>query len=211
MLILSIIAQKGGAGKTTLALHLAVEAGKHGQVAVIDLDPQASATGWGDARKAESPVVVSCPPGRLGRTLELAKENGAAFVIIDTAPHSEGSALAAARAADFILIPSRPGILDLRAIGASVDIAKLAQKPAAVVINAAPPRGSQATDAGEAAHESYGIEICPVTIGQRAVFGHSLTENKVAQEVEPEGKAAEEIAALWKWVCDNPTVRRVEV
>src|SRR5271170_5700509 len=160
MQTIAIIAQKGGVGKTTLALHLAVEAAKAGPVAVIDLDPQASAAGWGDSRKAEQPAVIACPPTRLAVTLEAAKRTGALVAIIDTAPHAEAPALAAARAADVVLIPTRPGILDLRAIGATVEIVKLAGKQArsAIVMNHAPPTGGQAGEAGEAAGAAYGIE-----------------------------------------------------
>src|SRR6516162_6805684 len=109
MKVLAILSQKGGAGKTTLALHLAVEAQRLGlTTAVIDLDPQASAASWGDGRQQESPVVVSAQASRLNQVLSAAKEADARLAIIDTAPHSESAALAAAREADLILIPCRP-------------------------------------------------------------------------------------------------------
>lgn len=214
MLTLAICAQKGGVGKTTLALHLAVEAAKAGPVAIVDLDPQCSAAQWGDAREAAEPSVVACPPSRLAMTLDAARHAGAKVSIIDTSPHAEAPALAAARAADFVLIVSRPGILDLRAIGATVEIAKLAGKPAAIVINAAPAVGGQAADAAEAARSSYGTEVIPVVVRQRAVFGHALVTSRVAQEVEPEGKAAGEIGALWEWLSrrvNMSTCQTVEV
>lgn len=202
MKVIAIISQKGGAGKTTLALHLAVAAERDGkQAAIIDLDPQASATSWGDSRTSESPAVVSAQSSRLAKVLDAAREAGAEYVIIDTAPHSESSALAAARAADYILIPCRPAILDLRAIGNTIDLAKLAEKPAAVVLNAVPPRGSIAHDATEAVN-GYGVPVAPVQIGQRAAYQHALTLGQVAQEYEPGGKAAEEITNLYKWTCE---------
>ena len=200
MKVIAIISQKGGAGKTTLALHLGVAAEQDGKsAAIIDLDPQASATGWGDSREAETPAVVSAQASRLQKVLDAARASGAAFVIIDTAPHSESAALAAARAADFILIPCRPAILDLRAISDSIDLAKIAEKPSAVVLNAVPPRGSLAQDAAEAVI-GYGVPIVPIHIGQRAAFQHALTAGLTAQEYEPGGKAAEEITELYEWI-----------
>jgi chromosome partitioning protein len=116
------------------------------------------------------------------------------------APHSESAALAAARAAGLILIPCRPAILDLRAINSTIDLAKLARKPAVVVLNSVPPRGSLGDDANQAI-EVYGIEVCPARIGQRAVFIHSLTHGLTALEFEPQGKGAREIQRLYKWTC----------
>ncbi len=166
MFTVAVIAQKGGVGKTTLALHLGVEAARSGPVTIIDLDPQSSR-----------------------------------IAFIDTAPAVESPALAAVRAADFCLIVSRPGILDLRSIGVNVEIAKLAGKPVVLVINAAPVQGGQAVAAGEDAHKRYGVEVCPIIVRQRAVFGHALVGSRCAQEVEPAGKAAIEVAALWDWLA----------
>ena len=207
MITIAIISQKGGAGKTTLTLHLAVEAaGKSNKpVAILDIDPQASAMGWGDSREADNPVVIHCPRTRIAQTLQTAKENGAVATFIDTAPHAQIDALDAARAADLVLIPTRPGILDLRAIGASIDIAALAKVPAVVVINAGPPRGAQSHDAAEAVAAQYGAEVCPIIIPQRAVYSHAITESKTAQEYEKESKAAQEMVDLWNWI-----VRRVD-
>lgn len=100
--------------------------------------PQASAKGWHDHRKKETPVVISAQASRLDDVLTTAREHGADLCIIDTAPHSETTALAAARAADLILIPCRPAILDLRAISSSVDLVQIAKRPALIVLNAAP-------------------------------------------------------------------------
>lgn len=201
MKTISIISRKGGAGKTTLTVHLAVAACSDGkETAIIDLDPQASAAGWGDSRKQEIPAVVSAQAARLPKVLEAAVNNGADLAIIDTAPHSETAALAAIRAADLILIPCRPAILDLRAIGDTIDLVNLASKTATVVLNAVPPRGSLADEAVEAI-APLGVSIAPIRIGQRAAFVHSLTAGQTAQEYEPEGKAAEEIQQVYKWMC----------
>jgi chromosome partitioning protein len=203
MLTIAVIAQKGGVGKTTLALHLGVEAAKAGPVAIIDIDPQSSAAQWADNRALQQPSVVACAPARLAIALQAARRKGAQVAFIDTAPAVESPALAAVRAADFCLIVSRPGILDLRSIGVNVEIAKLAGKPVATVINAAPAQGAQALTAAETVRKWYGVEVCPIIVHQRAMFGHALVQNKCAQEVEPASKAAAEVAALWEWLAQR--------
>jgi len=200
---IAILSQKGGTGKTTLALNLAIAAETAGHSAVVvDLDPQASAKGWHDNRSAESPVVISVQAARLAEALGTAESHGAKVAVIDTAPHSESAALAAARAAHLVLIPCRPGILDLRAIAASADICQLAKASAAAVLNAVPPRGPLGAEASEAI-AGYGLEVAPVLIGQRMAFVHSLTAGQGVLEYEPEGKAAQEIKALYAWTCTH--------
>ncbi len=201
MKTIAIISQKGGAGKTTLTLNLAVASQLAGvETAIIDLDPQASITHWGDTREEDAPVVVSAQASRLQHFLNTAKESGAGLVLLDTAPHSESTALAAARAADFILIPCRPALLDLHAIGSTIDLAKLANKPAAVVLNCVPPRGTLANEATEVIAQ-YGVELIPHVLGQRASFVHSVTAGQGVQEYEPHGKASTEINNLYKYTC----------
>src|SRR6202453_3532734 len=96
MRTIEILSQKGGSGKTTLALHLAVAAERAGRVAaVIDLDPQASAAGWKDSRSTETPVVVAMPASRLSQALDTARGAGADLALIDSAPHAGDVALAA--------------------------------------------------------------------------------------------------------------------
>lgn len=198
---IAILSQKGGAGKSTLTLHLAIASELAGcPAAVIDLDPQASAAGWRDSRRSEAPVVVPVPSTRLPQALEAARAGGAALTLIDTAPHASEVAMAAAEAADLVLIPSRPGILDLRAIGTTVRIVKLAGKRAFVVLNAMPPRAPLVLADARAAVAVHGLEVAPFALQQRAAYAHSLIAGQTAQEYEPGGKAGEEIAQLYQWI-----------
>jgi chromosome partitioning protein len=184
-----------------MALHLAVAAEKNGDVAVvIDLDPQASAAGWKDSRNVETPTVVAAPPTRLPQLLEAAKQGGAALVLIDTAPHSGDASLAAAELADMILIPCRPAILDLRAIATTARIAKLAEKPAFVVLNAVPPSATHILDDAGEAVKVHNLMTAPVTLHQRAAYAHALTVGQTAQEYEPSSKAADEVTHLYRWI-----------
>lgn len=203
MKTISIISQKGGSGKTTLAINLAVAAQSLGhQSVIIDLDPQSSAKGWHDTRRAENPVVISAQASRLPDILNTAREHGADLTIIDTAPHSETSALAAARLSDLVIIPCRPTILDLRAISTSVDLTVLSKTPSVAVLNAVPPRGSVADEAQQAI-SNYGLNVSPARLGQRSAFVHSITNGQSVLEYEPHGKAAHEIKAAYMWVCDQ--------
>lgn len=198
---IAILSQKGGTGKTTLTLHLAVAAERARQsVVVIDLDPQASAAGWKDSRPGETPVVVPVPSSRLPQALEAARAGGAGLALIDTAPHATDAALAAAEVADLVLIPCRPGILDLRAIGTTARAIKIAGKPAYVVLNAMPPRAPNVLADAIAAVAVHGLQVAPITMQQRAAYAHALTAGQSAQEYDPMSKAAEEFSQLYAWV-----------
>jgi chromosome partitioning protein len=179
-----------------LAVNLAVAAELQDvPTVIIDLDPQASAKTWHDLRGKDGPVVVSAQASRMSEVIEVARSNDAELIIIDTAPHSESGALGAARAADLVLIPCRPAILDLRAIGTSGDLAALAKKEAVVVLNSVPHQGKLA----EEAVRSYGLSLAPVKLTQRAAYVHSLTAGQAVLEFEPDGKAAQEVQDLYKW------------
>jgi chromosome partitioning protein len=203
MRTIAIISQKGGAGKTTLAVHLAVYAEQSGlTTAVIDLDPQATAAKWGDRREETPPEVISAQAVRLPQLLTTASEGGADLTIIDTAPNSDSTALAAAKVADLILIPCRPATFDLDAIGTTVDMAKLANVSAVVVLNAVPTRGTLADEA-RAVVAGYGVPVAPVHMHQRAAYANAVIDGRAVQEYEPNGKAAEEISRLHGWICSQ--------
>ena len=200
MRTLALISQKGGAGKTTLAVALATMAERAGISSVlVDLDPQATAAHWGDLRRADAPVVTCAPAGRLAPVLAAAKDAGAGLAVLDTAPHDGAAALTAARASDYVLIPCRPSAADLAAIGASIDLAKVAGKPAAVVVNAAPV-ANPLTRQAFAAVGGYAVEACPVVIHQRVEHVHAFTSGLSAPESAPAGKAAVESGELFGWV-----------
>lgn len=201
MQTVAIISQKGGAGKTTLALHLATASSLAGRdTAIIDLDPQASATNWADRRAAELPVVLSAHASRLGHEMRRVEEMGGDLLMIDTAPHSDSAALEAAKAADLILVPCRPAILDIEAISNTLDLVATTRTPVAVVMNAVAPQGAEAAEAAEAVR-ALGVEVCPVLIRQRVAFSRALITGQTVQEFEPGGKAAYEIERLHAFMC----------
>lgn len=208
MKILAIVSQKGGSGKTTLAVHLATAAAVAGyNVAIIDLDPQATATKWGDRREADTPEVVSGQAVRLPALINAAQANGADLLVLDTAPNADQIASLAARAADLVLIPCRPAKFDLEAIETTLLLVQTARKPAYVVLNAVPPQGSIVEEA-TAGLVSSGAKVAPHQITQRAAFAHAVIDGRTAQEFEPRGKAAREVNALYVWMCglvDMPT------
>ena len=129
MKTLAILSRKGGSGKSTFAVHLAVAAEKAGHTtALIDLDPQASAVKWSHRREGDSPVVISAHSTLLNQVLETAEERGVSLCILDTSPHSESATLDAAKVADLAVIPSRPSIFDLEAVGDTIQIAKISRR-----------------------------------------------------------------------------------
>ncbi len=199
MKVIAVAAQKGGAGKTTLSVHLATAATLAGyDAAVVDLDPQGSAASWGDDRGEEPPEVISGQASRLDKILAAAKGQGFHLIVIDTGPAADAAARRAAEMADVVLIPCRPASFDLRAIKTTVDLVQTTRTPAFVVLNAAPPR-SRAVDEAREVIAGLGAQVAPVTICQRAAFTHAVIGGRTAVEFEPDGKAAEEISALWEW------------
>jgi chromosome partitioning protein len=201
MKIVSFISQKGGVGKTTLAIHLAVAFAADGlNVAILDLDPQASAAEWKDFREEEMPGVIAIPSSRLPKVLKELEGRGADIVILDTAPHSEGTALDAARAADLILVPCQPSIMDLRAMRKTTDLLKHIKKPTYAVLNGVSVQGSAALGTEKAIAAEFKIDICPIRMGDRVAYSRCLISGQSAQEFEPEGKASREAHKFHKWV-----------
>ena len=207
MTTVAIISQKGGAGKTTLAIHLAAAAEQAGDIAlVIDTDPQATASQWSAWRKGAPPEVIDSAPPRIAAKIEQARSQGATFIVIDTPPHADSAATRAVECADLVLIPCRPSAFDLAAIRTTIQLVSLLGKPAAVVFTAGPahaPRIYQ--DAGDLVRQ-FGIEVCPHILPDRAIYRHASAAGRTVIEAEPQGRAAQEIATVHKWACERVNI-----
>ena len=205
MKTIAMISRKGGAGKTNLAVHLAACAeGRGVPTGIVDMDPQGTATKWG-LRRTEAGLrsgaeVIAAQPASLPKLLESAKRAGAQLMILDTAPHADSLSVDAARAASFILIPCRPAIADIEAILASADIARLAKRPFAVVLNAVGAQGSREEEARQEL-ERLGLDVAPTALGYRVAYGDAMIPGEGATEHKPGSQSAGEVEALFEWLC----------
>jgi chromosome partitioning protein len=204
MRTIAVISQKGGAGKTTLALHIAVAAELAGYNSVlIDMDPQGTAEAWSEWRKEAPPTVIPAKTATLARTLERAAEHGAEFAVIDTPPLAEAEARTAAKSADLVLVPCRPNAFDLHSIRTTTDLTRFAAKPAFALFNAGPVAAARLYAETTELVIEIGMRVAPVRLSERAAFRHSTGSGLAAQETEPLGKAAGEVDALWRWICQQ--------
>jgi len=179
---------------------LAQSAGR--RTLLVDLDPQRSAAQWWMAREAETPQLAEAEPAKLRDLLDAAREDGVDTVVVDTRPAAATDASYVAACCDLLVIPTRPAILDMRAILATLDVVKGAARRSTIVLNACPPaRGAgEASTTVDARHAlaGFGVPVCPAAITQRTRFATSLIAVLTAGEVVPSGKGAREMRALWK-------------
>ncbi len=199
--IITVAQQKGGAGKTTLAAHLALAWAAAGRrVAVVDIDPQASLSAWFGLRRqrrgeqAAAIEVAAITGWRVNAEVER-RARSHDIVLIDSPPHAATEARLAVRAASLVLVPVQPSPMDLWATRATLELARAERVPALVVLNRVPPRANLTeTMIGEFA--ALGVPIARAQIGNRVALAASLADGAGILEAAPGSRAAEEIAAL---------------
>jgi chromosome partitioning protein len=200
MHVIVLASQKGGAGKTTLAAHLAIaaEAAGDGPAVLIDTDPQGSLSAWWNVREAKTPALAPTSIAELPAKLAALAEAGYAVAVVDTPPAITEAIGAVVRSADLVLIPTRPSPHDLRAVGSTVELAQAAAKPFVFAVTQAKPN-ARLTVQAVAALSEHGT-VAPAIVHDRVDYAGSMIDGRTVQETDHRGRSAEEMAALWLFV-----------
>jgi len=195
-----LASQKGGAGKTTLAAHLAVAAEKAGDgpCVLIDTDPQASLAAWWNVREDETPNFAPATLKELPGKLEALARAGYAYAFIDTPPAITESIRIVVTQADFVLIPTRPSPHDLRAVGRTVELAAAAHRPFAFAVTQA-KTNSRLTVQAMAALSEHGV-VAGAIVHDRVDYAASMIDGRTVLEVGSRGRSAGEVVELWLFV-----------
>ena len=214
MKVWSIVSQKGGSGKTTLALHLAIAATRERKVLVIDLDPQQSAERWHGIRQRttgakDDPSIAAGPYQKLPDMLRTARKLGAELVLIDTPPKLDKAIIPSLKAATMVLVPLKSSVLDLQALEDTSDLINLAKVRgrSAVILNAVPTTQNRETAVKESLRTAsrLKLEVMPQRLSELLAFSNGLKAGRGVTEVERNGAAAKEISTLYEalWARDN--------
>jgi chromosome partitioning protein len=200
MQTISLLTQKGGSGKTTLAECLAVAAVLDGRPSVIlDMDPQGTAKSWKSRRGEDDPAVIPVTMANLAEEMDRAREAGAELLFIDTPARLSDWAMEAAKVSDLVIVPSRPTVKDLERVEASIKLATVyAVRPVFVVLTQVRPRGDRDAQAEEYIRGRK-YPVCPARIGDRVVYQDSDTMGLTPLETDPAGKAAHEIEQVYRF------------
>jgi len=204
--VITIAQQKGGAGKTTLAIHLSVAwslAGK--SVALIDIDPQGSVHAWDQMRNdsfgedvPSSPDVRAITGWRTATEVDRLRRDYD-IIVIDSPPHAETEAKIAIRNADLVVIPCQPSPVDLWATKPIIDLAVMESTPTITVLNRVTARAN-ITEQIKTKATQLDSMLAKTTLGNRVAFAESLQDGFGIGEFAPSSQAAKEISALAKEV-----------
>lgn len=202
MKTIAIVMQKGGVGKSTVTRSLAVAAAKAGlNVLTLDMDAQQSTTQWAERRVEQLPLVRFVTEIELPKVLKQAEEAGCDVAIIDTPPARSTEAPAAVEFADLVLVPCTPDIEAYEQLPRTERLARTTGKPAIAVLTMVQPNSRSEQ---EVAHEIFvqlKLPMAPVILHRFKVHRDASRDGQTAQEMEPDSKAAQEIQALWAWIC----------
>jgi chromosome partitioning protein len=202
-----VTAQKGGVGKTFVALNLAILAMAKGRVtSVIDLDPQKSAEKWSALREAKAgasePVIVHGPVSSLGNMLEAARREGTDLAIIDTPPVADRAMIFAAAAAHLVLVPTRAAVLDrfsleetLELLGAAKALAKCV-----VLVNGLRRAKDAELAAVRALARKHGVPVVATALPDLADYEEALGRGRGILEHDPKGVAARHFEAIYRYL-----------
>ena len=203
MRVLALASQKGGSGKTTLSGHLAVQAQRAGAgpVVLIDIDPQGSLADWWNEREEDFPAFAQTTVARLASDLQALRQQGFRLAVIDTPPAITLAIQSVMAVAELVVVPTRPSPHDLRAVGATVDLCERAGKPLIFVVNSATAKARITAEAAVALSQ-HGT-VAPITLHHRTDFAASMIDGRTVMEVDPNGRSALEVTALWNYIADR--------
>jgi len=202
--------QKGGSGKSTLAIGLAGSAMAEGhRVALVDADPQGTVSNWGRRRARPEPCLERVSSSiDIERTVLALERTGITLAVIDTPATSNALSASAIAVADLCLIPTRPSPPDIEAALPTLGIIRRLGKPFAFILNQTPPRGCRVSEAAEALNAA-GVLALPYIV-QRNDHQDALGAGYSVGEFAPDGMAAQEILALWRWVWKKITADSID-
>lgn len=200
MKVIAVASQKGGSGKTTLAGHLAVQAemAGAGPVALVDTDPQGSLSEWWNEREAETPLFARTSIENLKTDIARMSQMGIKLLIIDTPPAITETIASVISQADLLVIPTRPSPHDLRAVGATVELAEGLDTPLVFVVNGATPR-AKITGEAAIALSQHGT-LAPAILHQRVDFASSMIDGRTVMELNGASKSSDEMRKLWTYI-----------
>lgn len=200
MRVIAVLNQKGGAGKTTIATHIARALQLDGaDVLLVDSDPQGSARDWAAVREDNPLTVVGIDRPTIDRDLKnVARKD---FVVIDGAPQAADLAVSAIKAAHFVLIPVQPSPYDIWATADLVELVKQRIEvtdgglQAAFVVSRAIKGTRIGGEITDALHD-YGLPVLEARITQRVIYPGTAAAGNTVMDAEPDGDAAREVRAL---------------
>ena len=202
MKIIAVAVAKGGVGKSMVTRSLATAAALAGMnVLAIDMDTQQTTTQWGRRRTNPLPLVRFSTENDLSDELGRARAAGCELVLIDTPPARSSEAPAAVEVADYVLIPCSADIEAFEQLPRTARLARTSGIPAAAILNLATPNSRSEEEAARGVFEALELRMAPSVLHRYKVHRDAARMGLSAQEIEPDSKAAAEIAALWDWVC----------
>jgi chromosome partitioning protein len=200
MRIISLVSQKGGSGKTTLAGHIAIQAERMdlGPVALLDADPQENLADWLIERHAETPIYDKTSLWQLDKHVVRFRHLGIKLVVVDTPPGITELHRKIIGISDIVVVPARPSPHDLRALGKTVTMIEDQAKPLAFVLNGASSR-ARITSETVLALSQHGT-VAPVILHQRANFASSMIDGRTVMETDRRSRSTAEIAQLTQYL-----------
>lgn len=189
---------KGGAGKSTLAVHLGVAAAYNRRVVLLDADPQGTLRAWGEVRELDAPAVMPVSAASLASDLAMLEREGVELVVVDCPPYITAESSKLVELSDFVVVPVQPTMPDIAGCNHAVGIIESTGKPFAFIINRAPSRAPEVVQAQDALSQ-WG-EVCPVVIGDRRPFSRALASGQSVTEFETGSVASQEAASACDWI-----------